>query len=335
VPRLVAMIAADIARVASQGLLAVLVITGQAGLGWFVVLQAVHGAASATFSPALVGVMPELAAGDALQQGNAARGIGEAAGNLAGPALSGLLVVLAGPGWALAADAGTFAASAACLLAIRPPPGPGPARPAASILGDLRAGWREFRSRAWVWSIVCSAGLQNFLYCAFFVLGPIQALRHYHGAAGWALVLTCGGLGSVAGGSLAVRIRPAHPLLTGCLLVSAFGMPALTLGLGLPLPAVAVAAAAGSAGLTAFNALWQTALQHHVPLRMLSRVSAYDSGASFAAIPLGLALAGLVASTAGANTVLIGAGVIQLVAGLSPVAVPAVRHLGRAGAKGC
>lgn len=331
VPRLAAMIAADLARVASQGLLAVLVIIGQAGLGWFVVLQAVHGAASAVFSPALVGVMPELAAGDALQQGNAGRGIGEAVGNLAGPALSGLLVVLAGPGWALAADAATFAASAACLLAIRRPPGPNPAQPAASMLGDLRAGWHEFRSRAWVWTIVCSAGLQNFLYCAFFVLGPVQAQRHYHGAVGWALVLTCAGLGSVAGGGLALRIRPARPLLTGCLLVSAFGLPALTLGLGLPLPAVAVAAAAGSAGLTAFNALWQTALQHHVPLQVLSRVSAYDSAASFAAIPLGLALAGPAASIAGASAMLIGAGAIQLIAGLSPVAVPAVRRLGRAG----
>jgi len=41
---------------------------------------------------------------------------------------------------------------------------------------------------------------------------------------------------------------------------------------------------------------------------------------------------GRTANTAGASTVLIGAGAIQLVAGLAPVAVPAVRHLEPAGA---
>jgi MFS family permease len=339
IPRVQAMIAADMARIVSQGSLAALVITGQAGLGWFVVFQALHGAASAVFSPALVGVMPELAAGDALQQGNSARGIGEAVGNLAGPALAGLLVVVTGPGWALAADAATFAVSAACLMAVRrlagsaahppteSPPTESPPQPSASMLHDLRVGWHEFRSRAWVWSVVGSAALQNFLYSAFFVLGPIEAQRNYHGVKGWALVLICAGLGSVAGGSLTLRMRPTRPLLTGCLLVTTFGLPALMLGLGLPLGALAVAAAIGSAGLTAFNALWQTALQNHVPQQVLSRVSAYDSAASFAAIPLGLALAGPAAHVAGAMAVLIGAGITQLAAGLAPLAVPAVRHL--------
>lgn len=143
-------------------------------------------------------------------------------------------------------------------------------------------------------------------------------------------MLTCAGLGSLAGGGLALRVRPAHPLQASCLLVTAFGLPALVLGLGLPLPAVAVAAAAGWAGLTASNALWQTALQQHVPLEVQSRVSAYGSAGSFAAIPLGLALAGPAASAAGAMTVLIGAGATQIAAGLAPLAVPAVRHLGRA-----
>lgn len=168
--------------------------------------------------------------------------------------------------------------------------GPGSARPVHA--GRPACRWHEFRSRAWVWSTVGSAALQNFLYSAFFVVGPIQAQRHYHGVKGRALVLTCAGLGSLVGGGLALRVRPAHPLQASCLLITALGLPALVLGVGLPLPAVAVAAAAGWAGLTGSNALWQTALQQHVPLEVLSRVSAYGSAGSFAAIPLGLALAG-------------------------------------------
>jgi MFS family permease len=338
--RLRAMIGADLARTVSQGLTAALVITGHADLAWFIGLQALHGAASAVFNPAIVGVMPELAAGDALQQGNAVRGVGEAVGNLAGPAVAGLLVVLAGPGWALAADGATFAVSAACLLSIRTSggtaPHTAPARTAGPAVGeslwrDLREGWSQFRSRTWVWSIVCSAAVQNLLYSAFFVLGPIQAGRHYDGVKGWALVLTCAGIGSVAGGALTLRIRPARPLAAGCLLVTAFGLPALTLGLGLPLAAVAATAAAGGMGLTAFNSLWQTALQQHIPLNVLSRVSAYDSTASFASIPLGLAIAGPLAALVGASNLLIAAGLIQLLAGLAPLAVADVRHLARPG----
>jgi MFS family permease len=335
--RLRAMIGADLARTVSQGLTAALVITGHADLAWFIGLQALHGAASALFNPAIVGVMPELAAGDALQQGNAVRGVGEAIGNLAGPAVAGLLVVLAGSGWALAADGATFAVSAACLLSIRPGDTAlhtAPARTAGPAAGeslwrDLREGWSQFRSRTWVWSIVCSAAVQNLLYSAFFVLGPIQAERHYDGVKGWALVLTCAGIGSVAGGALTLRVRPAHPLAAGCLLVTAFGLPALTLGLGLPLAAVAAAAAAGGMGLTAFNSLWQTALQQHIPLNVLSRVSAYDSTASFASIPLGLAIAGPLAALLGTANLLIAAGLIQLLAGLAPLAVADVRHLAR------
>jgi MFS family permease len=336
-PRLRAMIGADLARTASQGLLAVLVIAGHANLAWFVVLQSVHGAASALFNPAIVGIMPELATGDTLQQGNSVRGIGGAMGHLAGPALAGVLVVLAGPGWALAADAATFAASATCLLAIRA----GRWRPvsqanvaedqarAESAWRDLREGWTQFRSRAWVWSIVISAATQNLLYSFFFILGPVQAQQHYHGVRGWALILTCAGAGSVAGGAISLRLRPAHPLATGCLFLATLGLPALALGLGLRLAAVATAAGIGTAGLTAYNSWWGTTLQQHIPLKVLSRVSAYDSTASFASIPLGLAIAAPIAAIAGTTNVLIAAGAIQLLAGLAPLAVPDVRHLTR------
>jgi len=45
-------------------------------------------------------------------------------------------------------------------------------------------------------------------------------------------------------------------------------------------------------GLTASNTLVATTLQQHIPLSVLSRVSAYDCTASCAYIPLGLAVAG-------------------------------------------
>jgi hypothetical protein len=228
--------------------------------------------------------------------------------------------------------------SAACLLAIRTvraapvaahPGLAGSPLPPATVLQDLREGWRHVRSRAWVWSVVSAAAAQNLLYSSFFVLGPIQAQRHYHGVKGWALILTCAGIGSVLGGSVTLRLRPRFPLAAGCVFVTALGLPALALGLTLPFAAVAIAAAAGAAGLTAFNSLWQTALQQHIPNNVLSRVSAYDSTASFASIPLGLAIAGPIAGQVGATTLLVASGLLQLLAGAAPLIATDVRRLPR------
>jgi hypothetical protein len=61
--------------------------------------------------------------------------------------------------------------------------------------------------------------------------------------------------------------------------------------------------------LTAFKTLWQTSLQQHVPLNVLSGVNAYASAASLASIPLSLALAARIAAIVGPAHVLVAAGI--------------------------
>jgi hypothetical protein len=76
-----------------------------------------------------------------------------------------------------------------------------------------------------------------------------------------------------------------------------------------------------------FNALWETALQQHVPPAALSRVSAYDWFGSLAFQPLGLVIAGPAAAAFGAGTTLwIASGGILAMA-LLAVGTPSVRHL--------
>src|SRR5919206_2151686 len=146
-PRRTVMVAADLVRCASQGTLAALLISGHAHLWQLVLLQAVHGTGSAFFNPASVAVIPETVEPRLLPEANALRGIAFAMGDLVGPALAGILVTAFGSGWAIAADAGTFALSAAALAGIRP--APREAAEARGVLGDLADGWREFRSRTW------------------------------------------------------------------------------------------------------------------------------------------------------------------------------------------
>ena len=98
-------------------------------------------------------------------------------------------------------------------------------------------------------------------------------------------------------------------------------------------PAVVVAAGAllaGGANMI-FNALWETALQQHVPAAALSRVSAYDWFGSLAFQPLGLVLAGPAAAAFGTSTTLwIATGRHRSRWRCSSVATPSVRQLEKA-----
>ncbi|WP_242905008.1 MFS transporter [Actinomadura terrae] len=324
-PRRRVMVAADLGRVAGQAVMAALLIGGHARVWELAVLQALHGTATALFTPASTGLLPSLVPGDLLQHANALRGLAASAGNIAGPALAGVLVAATSPGWAIAADAATFAVSAALLAGLT-----APARRRAaprSVRRDLLDGWTEFRSRTWVWVVVAASFTANALFAVFLVLGPAAVRDEAGGATAWAAIVAAFGTGSLLGGLAVLRHRPRRPLRAGMLAVALFPLP--TLGLAAHLPAVAVAAPAllGGAGLTVFNALWQTTLQRHVPDRALSRVSAYDWFGSLAGQPVGQAAAGPLAAGVGLHRALWLAGGVQVAAMLATLAVPAVRDL--------
>jgi MFS family permease len=59
-------------------------------------------------------------------------------------------------------------------------------------------------------------------------------------------------------------------------------------------------------GLEVFGVNWITALQQHIPRRVLSRVNSYDALGSFVFIPLGLVIAGPLADRFGVTNTLWG-----------------------------
>jgi len=326
-PRRSVMIAADLTRLCTQGTLAALLILGQAQLWQLLVLLALHGTATAFFNPAVTGLVPATVTANALQQANALRGMAMSAAAVAGPAIAGILVATVGSGWALAADAASFAVSAALLGLLRLPlQNP---LPRQSFLRDLRGGWSELRSRSWIWVIILCSSVGNAVLGAFFVLGPAVSKHSLGGVGAWALIVAILGLGSLLGSAAAMRLHPHRPLLLGSLLVLPFGALPAMLALRLPAPAIAAVALIAGFGNMIFNALWETALQRHVPPAALSRVSAYDWFGSLAAQPIAYASVGAVASTIGTNATLYGAAVLTTIATLAMIAVPSVRLLGR------
>jgi len=319
------MVAADLARVASQGAMAVLLITGVAEVWMLALVAGVTGAATGFFSPASTGLLPEVVLAEQLQPANGLRASAVSTGEILGPVAGGVLVAAAGAGWAIAIDAATFAVSAACLAMLRMP-----TRVAASpgsFLADLRQGWVAFRSRRWVWTFVAYFAIVNVLWGAWGVLGPIVAERDLGGAAAWGAILAAMGVGALAGSLLATRVEPRRPLLLAALADGLFALPLAFMAAAASVPLIACGAALSGAGMALAISVWESTLQRHIPGESLSRVSSYDWFGSLAFSPVGLAVWGPIAAVIGVSISLWLAFGLAVFLTLALVSVPDIRHL--------
>jgi MFS family permease len=298
------MLASDLVRAVSQGASAVLLLTGRAHLSELVALQAVYGTAVAFFGPAALALVPETVEIGQLQQANSLIALANNVAAVIGPAVAGVIVAAAHPGWGLAFDAVTFLGSAACVGAM--PPVVAKVRERASMLSELRAGWSAFRARRWLWiTVACFTLYIGFGWAPWQVLGPQIARQSLGGPGGWAAIVVALGVGSVAGGIMALRLRPRYPLRTS---IALFVMvtPAMMalLAAHAPLPLIlALAVIDGSAG-TMFNTFWFTSMQSEIPAGEQARVFSWDYLGSTAMLPVGQALSGPVAARLGLSTTL-------------------------------
>lgn len=324
-PRHLLMVATDALRFFTQGALALLLITGNAQMWHLVALSVAHGFASAFYRPASTGLTPQTVPADSLQQANSLLFLSLSFASIFGPIVGGVLVATVGSGWAIGIDALSFGLSALLLVPLRVAT---PIRAAASFFADFRAGWREVRSRTWLWvSILDFAVFQIVVLSAIYVLGPVIADERLGGASAWASIATALGAGLVLGSIVALRYRPSHPLTAAFGIVIAVA-PALAL-LAVAAPTVAIVAAMVPAGasLAIAQTLWSTALQLHVPEHALSRVSSYDWVGSTALRPLGFAAVGPIAALVGLRATLLASAVLIVVLQLAVLCVRDLRRL--------
>jgi MFS family permease len=326
-PRYRMMVASDLLGVAAQGSVAALFIAGHAPIGVLTGLSALNGAANALFIPASRGLIPQIVAESDLQSATALIQLSQNSASLAGAALSGAVIVALGAGWALAIDAATFLASAVFVLTSRAPRG-GHGGRRLTLFSDLREGWQEFRSRQWVWVIVAQFALVNLCFTpCIYVLGPVVAKEHWGGALGWSAVVSAQAIGLIAGSFLAIRIRPAFPLLIATLATFGFLPPFFLLAAHAPVWLAASSMLVNGAAADVFEVLWQTALQEYVPGDKLSRVTSYDALGSFVLGPIGLLLVGPVAAAIGTGRTLFAAGVLVALGNIAALSTPSVRRL--------
>jgi MFS family permease len=332
-PRHVVLVGSSLLAGVSEATTAALLLSSHAQVAVLAALQVVNGASAAFTLPSTSALVPQTVPADVLRQANVAVRMGGNAANIAGAALGGVVVALAGPGWGIAIDAATFFVAAVMFAAIH---GTTAARTAktTSMIRELAEGWREFWTRTWLWVVVVQFAFINMAYGASFnVLGPLVADQRLGGATAWGVIVAAQGVGLIVGGFVSAWRHDKRPLLAGnnALLLQ---LPMLALlAAAAPLPLVAAASVLGGVGIEIFGVRWITTMQEQIPEGLQSRMFAYDALGSFLFIPIGQALAGPAQSLLGTSkTIWAGAAVI----GAALIAVdfvPQVRSVraGRAG----
>ncbi|PPK64237.1 MFS transporter [Actinokineospora auranticolor] len=319
------MVGADAVRCGLQVGLAVYLWLGHPPLWVIIVGSVLGGIATAMFQPGLTSLVPQVAADP--QHANGVLRVSQGVATMIGPALAGVLVASTSTAWAFAVDAVTFGVSGVCLLLLKVPRFE--VDRTESTLANLRAGWYEFRSRSWLWSVILIWWLLGVL-----VWGPITPLgaasiidAHGKAAFGWAEAAF--GLGSVLGGLVAIRLRPSRPLFGGGIAMFLFPLMPLAAAAVPGVPLLILGYAISGAGWAFWGVQWATTVQTQIPEDKLNRVAAYEVAGSILAVPFGQAIAGPASALFGIHELLYVAAATAAVCAVALIATPPIRDLKR------
>ena len=293
-----------------------------------IAVAAFNGILSALFAPAFQALVPDLVPNDRLAAANSINQMSTQASTLLGQALGGVLYAAWGPAVLLLFDAISFAyaGTAAWLL----PAGRPVSRASTSLrmaferyAADTRAGMAYVWRRTGMTAALCIFAAVNCLFMPAFVLLPLYARDVLGAGPEWYGFLLSGSgvgalVGSVAAGVVLRRVRARAALLRVCL----GGVAAGVLLLGASASAwLALAAFVAIGALSSIiNVTVITAFQSAVPSEVRGRVLALVIALSTAAVPIGMALGGVLGDRWRSSLHLVfgGSGVaIAIVAGLS------------------
>lgn len=307
---------------------AFLFITNQASVSWLVLLGLVTGVLHALWFPAFPGIMPQVMPKKKLQSANSTNALGVNAANVIGYSIGGILVVLIGPGWAIAIDGLTFLIAGLLIFKLIKFDKPNDVKEQETVLKEIKLGWREVKIRPWILACVSAYSLIVMCYEPLLaVMGPYQAKEFLNGPPSWAFIAGAHSAGMMFGVVLAMRIRPKHPLFVGLIFSSLLALWTLTMALNSPIFLIALSSFLTGVGFDLFFVFWITTLQTQIPKKSLSRVLSYDAFGSFLLGPIGLVIAGPLIETIGIKELLFICTIIIVVAISFSISVKSVRKL--------
>ncbi|MFI5273371.1 MAG: MFS transporter [Ktedonobacterales bacterium] len=344
-PRRLVLIVSDSGSAIAVLAVAVLLGLHRLALWELVALAFFNGVVSGFFRPAYQSIAPELVEKEALPSANGLNGLTMQLATLLGPLIGAGLVALSGPQGAFAFDGLSFVISVGFLLAIRLPEsvssqrapehsGPAASRGVRGVVFDVHAGLRYILGSSWLWVTIVLASLYNVALGGALTIALPKLVRNvYHADVSlFGLITAMSGVGAIVAMLVIGQLR--HLRHRGWLAYLGFVMSSVALlayGLPLPvmiLPAVAVAASfVNGLGIGVFGIIWDTVLQELVPADKLGRVSSVEMLGSFALLPVGYGVIGVLTDRVGAAFVFLAAGTLALLLSLAGLSVRGIREL--------
>jgi predicted MFS family arabinose efflux permease len=309
--------AGNLAVVLGEGVFGLLMLTtGHPPLWAMISLEAVNGIGAAVFYPASQALLPQVVPDHLLQEGSSISRMAMNMGQMTGAAAGGVVVAVAGPGWALVFCAIGMCGTVPLMRCVKGGYRPEQlARESPNMAAELRAGWTEFRKHTWLWATVLQYCLIMMAWNGgFMVLGPVVARAHLGGAAAWGAISATEALGLVLGGVISLRYTPRRPMLFVVGTGAAFALTPLLLGLIAPLPVMCLTAFSVGTLAEVMMVQWTVAMATRIPADKLARVSSYDGFGSLAAMPAGALIAGPLAAGIGVPATEFGAAAVILAA---------------------
>ncbi|MER6569875.1 MFS transporter [Streptomyces sp. NPDC001093] len=314
---------ADLLRGAAQTAIGAELLCGLVRVPDLAALAAVTGAAVAFGTPAVRTLVVATVDAEQRLRMNSRLDVATGLAQTAGPATAGGMMLMLGAGWSSLLTGALFIGSATTLGGLHTRRATRPADGGhAGFRAQLREGWTETRRHRWFLTNVLGHGVWHLAAGFLLTLGPLIAVRSMGGDGAWVLVAQLGTVGMLVGAFAAGRLPMRRPLVGVAVGAAVFALPLTAFGLGLALPWAASAYFLAMFGLGVLSPLWETAIQHRIPQEVLGRVGSFDALISFAARPLGLAVAVPVATLLGTSAPLLAGAVLVAAANLAVLLLP-------------
>lgn len=307
------MIAGDLLRFAAVGAMALMAFNGTLTVPKIVMLAVVVGTGQALYMPSFSSIVPVVVPEDLLVEASSlSELIRPVAMILVGPFVGGVIIGVAGTGWAFAVDALSFAWSASMIAMMhhrheRPDE-------ASAPLQDLREGLKFVRTTKWFWVCLVASGVGVLLTLgAWEILLPFLVKEDLHASAvALGLVYAAGGLASVVtAAAMGQQGRlPRRPLTVYYVLWVISCAAQVGFAAAFHVWQIALIGVVVQACVSAFTVLWFTMEYRLVPAEILGRVSSIDWLVVVAGAPLSYALIGPLVHLMGARATLVVTGLL-------------------------
>lgn len=294
----------DCVRSLLTAVLVILIATQQLHYDELIIFAVLFGTFDAVFMPCITALTPEIVPEDLLPAMNAVRPLSNnLMGNMIGPAVGGVIAT-ASTSWAIGVDCATFLVSASALFLMKPTPTP-QRTPGSSMLSEIKEGVRFVRDTRWLRTNLVVAGIVNaIIFSPLAVLLPYLLVHTLHDRKvivgyTFAVMGLSGAIGALVASNMKMPRRRIRVMIAYWTIASFSG---IIIGFATNFWEVMIFPVVASPLLLLGNVIWESMMQSEVPRELLGRVSSVDWFMSLGLAPLGVVLAGILATEWGVRT---------------------------------